>query len=857
MGFLSLIGEATPFNNGSTMDPLGTATPSGPSGGVTSGHGTGGPVPGFDDTDGYDVGGLVAASGISGALPSDQLDLSDVESVEDKGDHFVLNHKHVGPFPVMKDQMGPEAHGQLAARFAMQNTQINANKRVRHAAVGDAGTEAAGHDAVREWEASPRAFYNMMYGDPTAIAAHNNQLAAIKNGVYPDGGSGNWRTNDVDAGPAVNSWNSSPDQNAELASMIHIPNKRRSSRDAGSPVDAIQYPDTELPPGNYTDAGPSRPRNGYGMPGSLLYNATSYTPTPTNVVADSAPVNPTAAPDAGSLAGGVTTPPPGTGIPPDPADAGSLAGGVQAPPDIYQQLQVTQPVLGGGQPNHIVASPEGGKYNGMFDYGRGPTTPVSANNASDTSPTLLKPPVFNAGPGTGAGGSTKPIGPGGFDKVGPGAPSRIPSMESANDQWLKANQNLADTQVDYLKAAQQAHQEYSDTLQKSTSDWTAARAKNQADADDIETKVRNGKINPNQLWDNMGWGGKIGMALSMIGSGGGAALAHQSNAAIDVIHDAINRDMDAQKANLAKNQALMQYYREKGVDIDSMFKQKQANALQAVGAQLLVQADKSGQPAAIQQASMAAAKFKMDAVNILNNMDATDWHKKWDPTIENARLRNENTQNWAAVQTANNQRDELALQKQKLGMDQAQRQWLLSGSPSQNAIRAYQLDPKEGAKHIVNYMSDEPVVDPKTGQYVLDPTTRKPITRSVPKSGYAAGPEGATKDIQEKFNQDEYEKSNLKELRDWSRDNPNGGWPGGEEAQKAETLRTEFLLPFLKTDGINRLNEQELSLIKNMVGDPTSMKQAFFGQNAAAYAAIQKALDVQEEQNKNSLLKDQ
>ncbi len=76
-----------------------------------------------------------------------------------------------------------------------------------------------------------------------------------------------------------------------------------------------------------------------------------------------------------------------------------------------------------------------------------------------------------------------------------------------------------------------------------------AFAENMAFSDDLST----GKIAPKTyadlMWNNRSTLGKIGSIFGLILSGAGSALANQPNAAMEMMNNEINRDLEAQKAN--------------------------------------------------------------------------------------------------------------------------------------------------------------------------------------------------------------------------------------------------------------------------------------------------------------------
>lgn len=83
------------------------------------------------------------------------------------------------------------------------------------------------------------------------------------------------------------------------------------------------------------------------------------------------------------------------------------------------------------------------------------------------------------------------------------------------------------------------------------------------EGNELRKQIGDGKIDPNHFWHEAGTGGKVAAGIGMLLSGFGVgkmAAAHMSagNAAMKVIQDGIDRDIDAQKANLETKKSLLQ-----------------------------------------------------------------------------------------------------------------------------------------------------------------------------------------------------------------------------------------------------------------------------------------------------------
>lgn len=79
-------------------------------------------------------------------------------------------------------------------------------------------------------------------------------------------------------------------------------------------------------------------------------------------------------------------------------------------------------------------------------------------------------------------------------------------------------------------------------------------------ADELRGQLERGEINPNRVWEESSTGSKIGAVLGMLVAGVGAGYQGRENMAVAQINKAIDRDIDAQKANLNKKSNLLTSY---------------------------------------------------------------------------------------------------------------------------------------------------------------------------------------------------------------------------------------------------------------------------------------------------------
>ncbi len=119
-------------------------------------------------------------------------------------------------------------------------------------------------------------------------------------------------------------------------------------------------------------------------------------------------------------------------------------------------------------------------------------------------------------------------------------------MKGAQGQ-IEQNQQMAELYQPKLQAQEQAAQAFQATMEKQ-----------QRNADELAQSVASEKIDPSKFWHDKSTGSKVLAAISVVLGGIGQALTHQnSNAALTVVQNAIDKDIDAQKANLGKKQTLL------------------------------------------------------------------------------------------------------------------------------------------------------------------------------------------------------------------------------------------------------------------------------------------------------------
>ena len=231
-----------------------------------------------------------------------------------------------------------------------------------------------------------------------------------------------------------------------------------------------------------------------------------------------------------------------------------------------------------------------------------------------------------AGPGGESGGTPgKPgVAPGGQAGVGAGGPARAgvtggaPAQPATPDALSKVDAEekaAADAQA---KAAQmqgdaeaQAQAEAAKQRESISSDFKSRMEQHATRQQQMFDDIASTEIDPNRVWHNMTTGGRISAGIGMVLSALGGGATGQPSQAMAVLDKTVDRDIDAQKADLGKKQSLLSHYMEQGHDMQSAYQLTKADLMDATAGKLaMVAAKLAGPKAAAQADAMKAAISK-------------------------------------------------------------------------------------------------------------------------------------------------------------------------------------------------------------------------------------------------------
>lgn len=142
---------------------------------------------------------------------------------------------------------------------------------------------------------------------------------------------------------------------------------------------------------------------------------------------------------------------------------------------------------------------------------------------------------------------------------------------------------------------------------------------------DLQKGIATQKIDPNRIWTNTNTGNRVLANISLLLGGLSQGLTGgKSNPAMDVINNAIDRDIDAQKAELGKKQNLLSLNLAKYGRLDQAFQATKMQIMAVTQAQINQQAAKMGSKQALAAAQVASGQMDVQ-IAMLKNKLASDF----------------------------------------------------------------------------------------------------------------------------------------------------------------------------------------------------------------------------------------
>lgn len=251
-------------------------------------------------------------------------------------------------------------------------------------------------------------------------------------------------------------------------------------------------------------------------------------------------------------------------------------GGIPQPPPVAAASQPqaqaqAAPEVAPPAPRQLTAPPGGAPAAAQAGQA------AQAANVPGLDPQIMQQLAAQAGGGAPA--QTRPAGLSASDRQALAARDELERRrQEEGTRALDVAQTNADTAAEQSQAlsddvtiakmrAQQDAQHESDTLGRVRSDAKEASTRLQAQLSDMQAQG----IDPNRYWRDQSTAAKLGAAFAVGLGAFGQQLGHGStNSALEIINGAVNRDLEAQKADMTKNVQVMQLRANKaGQDFDA------------------------------------------------------------------------------------------------------------------------------------------------------------------------------------------------------------------------------------------------------------------------------------------------
>lgn len=196
----------------------------------------------------------------------------------------------------------------------------------------------------------------------------------------------------------------------------------------------------------------------------------------------------------------------------------------------------------------------------------------------------------------------------------PGKQPEIPSdMSVAYEEMKKASMMDATAKADAALEQQRILDESAKDLQLEQLRFDTRMNALTEEQQKLTNDVQTAKIDPTRIYDNMSTGNRVLAGISILLGGLGQGLTGaKSNPAMDVINNAIDRDIDAQKANLGKKQNLLSINLAKMGDLRNALAATKMQMMTVANTQVQAQAMKAGSKSALAAAQMFQGQMDLD-----------------------------------------------------------------------------------------------------------------------------------------------------------------------------------------------------------------------------------------------------
>lgn len=178
-----------------------------------------------------------------------------------------------------------------------------------------------------------------------------------------------------------------------------------------------------------------------------------------------------------------------------------------------------------------------------------------------------------------------------------------------NEQYKQGLQTSSQAESEGLKNQANIYANQQKTMEDAMKLHQQKLADLDAEHKQLASDVVNAKIDPNRVWNNSSTGNKIGAAIGILLSGIGSGLTGSPNMAMGVIKDNIDKDIEAQKAELGKKENLLSQNLRKYGDLNTATHATMLQLGAITQGQIAAAAAKTGSQDVLAKAQMAGAKI--------------------------------------------------------------------------------------------------------------------------------------------------------------------------------------------------------------------------------------------------------
>lgn len=205
-------------------------------------------------------------------------------------------------------------------------------------------------------------------------------------------------------------------------------------------------------------------------------------------------------------------------------------------------------------------------------------------------------------------------------------PAESPYIKAYDDSYKKmqaAQMGMAQAQKEAQEANEKLYKSQEDELARIQSNYQTSINNLTAESENLQKSYMSGKIDPNRVWSNMSTGNRILAGISVLLGGLGQGLSgSKTNPAWDVLNDAIDRDIDAQKANLGKTSSLLSFNMQKLGNLNAALAATRVNLIDLTQAQINKTAAKLGSKTAIAQAQISNEMLNQEKTKLMQSIAA-------------------------------------------------------------------------------------------------------------------------------------------------------------------------------------------------------------------------------------------